>query len=387
MNGRIYDPGLGRFLQADPIIQAPGDTQSYNRYSYVRNNPLVYTDPSGYSWTSFRDNFFKPIVAAAISYVACGPYAAGCYGAMMGAETYRKTGDFGMAVKAGVISGVSYAAFSGIANSGMNPYEAFVVGGLVGGAASYASGGKFGHGFVSAGIGASFGVSSIFKGNVPARVITAMVIGGTATEITGGKFANGAAGAAFGMLISSGVEALDVGSKTGSYSGDELDQKWSFSEKHRLNKLLKKEAALALDIANGELSESALMKAFGKGVDPAEVSAAFSKIGERLSGMTSADIYKMSAAENPGGSALASVAGNKIYVSKMFMRGVMKGMHMGHTLIHETGHLLGGRHVSQDFNIQLGFDPLQDVAREAARGRSTINNPYAYDLYIKEIGR
>ena len=48
MNGRIYDPQLGRMLQADPFIQAPGNTQSYNRYSYVLNNPLAYNDPSGY---------------------------------------------------------------------------------------------------------------------------------------------------------------------------------------------------------------------------------------------------------------------------------------------------------------------------------------------------
>ena len=50
MNGRVYDPSIGRFLSADPHIQAPYNTQSYNRYSYVLNNPLKYTDPSGYSW-------------------------------------------------------------------------------------------------------------------------------------------------------------------------------------------------------------------------------------------------------------------------------------------------------------------------------------------------
>ncbi|CAC9424010.1 hypothetical protein [uncultured Gammaproteobacteria bacterium] len=47
MNGRVYDPQIGRFLSADPYIQAPYNTQSYNRYSYVMNNPLKYTDPSG----------------------------------------------------------------------------------------------------------------------------------------------------------------------------------------------------------------------------------------------------------------------------------------------------------------------------------------------------
>lgn len=48
MNGRVYDPAIGRFLTADPFIQAPDNLQSFNRYAYVLNNPLAYTDPSGY---------------------------------------------------------------------------------------------------------------------------------------------------------------------------------------------------------------------------------------------------------------------------------------------------------------------------------------------------
>jgi RHS repeat-associated protein len=49
MNGRIYDPVLGRFLSPDPFVTSPENPQNYNRYSYVLNNPLKYTDPSGYS--------------------------------------------------------------------------------------------------------------------------------------------------------------------------------------------------------------------------------------------------------------------------------------------------------------------------------------------------
>ena len=48
MNGRAYDYNLGRFLSVDPIIQAPGNSQSLNPYSYIMNNPLAGTDPSGY---------------------------------------------------------------------------------------------------------------------------------------------------------------------------------------------------------------------------------------------------------------------------------------------------------------------------------------------------
>jgi RHS repeat-associated protein len=49
MNGRVYDPQIGRFMSADPIIQDPYHSQAFNRYSYVWNNPLNGTDPSGFA--------------------------------------------------------------------------------------------------------------------------------------------------------------------------------------------------------------------------------------------------------------------------------------------------------------------------------------------------
>ncbi len=47
MNGRMYDPRLGRFLSPDPIVGDPTSSQSWNLYSYVGNNPLSYVDPTG----------------------------------------------------------------------------------------------------------------------------------------------------------------------------------------------------------------------------------------------------------------------------------------------------------------------------------------------------
>ncbi len=47
MNGRVYDPLLGRFLSPDNYVQMPDYTQGLNRYTYGYNNPMVYTDPSG----------------------------------------------------------------------------------------------------------------------------------------------------------------------------------------------------------------------------------------------------------------------------------------------------------------------------------------------------
>jgi RHS repeat-associated protein len=50
MNGRMYDPIVGRFLSPDLFVQAPEFSQSFNRYSYALNNPLKYTDPDGEVW-------------------------------------------------------------------------------------------------------------------------------------------------------------------------------------------------------------------------------------------------------------------------------------------------------------------------------------------------
>lgn len=48
MNGRAYDYQLGRFLSVDPFIQFPANSQSLNPYSYILNNPMAGTDPTGY---------------------------------------------------------------------------------------------------------------------------------------------------------------------------------------------------------------------------------------------------------------------------------------------------------------------------------------------------
>ena len=49
MNGRIYDYNVGRFMSVDPVIQSPTNTQSVNPYSYIMNNPMSGTDPTGYT--------------------------------------------------------------------------------------------------------------------------------------------------------------------------------------------------------------------------------------------------------------------------------------------------------------------------------------------------
>ena len=81
MNGRIYDPMIGRFISADPTIQAPYMSQSLNRYSYVINNPLSLVDPTGYGflsdvWDAIVGfvRFAAPIVIAFVAYAYGAPY-------------------------------------------------------------------------------------------------------------------------------------------------------------------------------------------------------------------------------------------------------------------------------------------------------------------------
>nr|WP_251069043.1 RHS repeat-associated core domain-containing protein [Shewanella sp. NKUCC06_TVS] len=64
MNGRIYDFNVGRFLSVDPFLQFPENSQSANPYSYILNNPMAGTDPTGYACAgsnleSVCDNYFK----------------------------------------------------------------------------------------------------------------------------------------------------------------------------------------------------------------------------------------------------------------------------------------------------------------------------------------
>lgn len=102
MNGRIYDPQLGRFLQADPFIE---DSTTLNRYTYVHNNPLSYNDPTGY--LSWREG-----LSAAISIVG-GIIIPGAGFTMQGLFTAMATGAAAGAVASGSTEGALWGAFSG----------------------------------------------------------------------------------------------------------------------------------------------------------------------------------------------------------------------------------------------------------------------------------
>jgi RHS repeat-associated protein len=69
MNGRLYVPVTGRFLNADPVIDNTGGAQGLNSYTYCLNNPLKYTDPTGYifrrpqefEWVDFSEAYYNAL--------------------------------------------------------------------------------------------------------------------------------------------------------------------------------------------------------------------------------------------------------------------------------------------------------------------------------------
>jgi len=56
-HARYYDGAIGRFISADTVVPQPGNPQDFNRYSYVRNSPLNYRDPSGHAADSYGNRW------------------------------------------------------------------------------------------------------------------------------------------------------------------------------------------------------------------------------------------------------------------------------------------------------------------------------------------
>ncbi|ROQ23367.1 RHS repeat-associated protein [Gallaecimonas pentaromativorans] len=236
MNGRIYDSTVGRFMQADPLVQAPGNLQNYNRYSYVMNNPMTLTDPSGFLFGKigkfFKKNW-KTLAAIAVGYVTFGlgtgiwsltnmgnlalGQAIG-WGAVAGATSgFVATGS----LRGAAYGALSGAVFGGLGMSGLKGFDAFAVSGLAGGVLSTVQGGKFGNGFISAGIGAAVGGQ--FGANPYNQVLGSAVVGGTVSVLTGDKFANGAVSAAFAAALRAEWNSetrLDGNGEPGDISND-----------------------------------------------------------------------------------------------------------------------------------------------------------------------
>ena len=128
LNGRVYDPLLARMTSADPTVTDPMNPQGWNRYSYVGNDPLAFTDPDGYSFAEAGIRFlhrpsahFNPIARALMQDRGHGcpeprlaglglagaslAFASAAGGAMI--VTGISAGNLRQTLKAGLIAGVT----------------------------------------------------------------------------------------------------------------------------------------------------------------------------------------------------------------------------------------------------------------------------------------
>jgi RHS repeat-associated protein len=280
MNGRVYDPTLGRFLSADPNMQFPKNMQNYNRYSYVVNNPLSYTDPSGFFLKKLFKSIAKPLQAAVKAFsgalknpyvrlalgIAAAAFTAGAaYGAYISnalntvgfngltAATFTTAkvvagaaggfvgglvasgGDLRAAAVGGITGGAAgfigaSSAFNGGPTIFGNTAKRVVAHGVVGGASAEAQGGKFGQGFVSGAFNKAVAspIQNNFQGNPIGGGIASAIVGGTASVLSGGKFANAARTSAFAYLFNEASGTLQRAASSIKSLGSRLFQEIRF---------------------------------------------------------------------------------------------------------------------------------------------------------------
>ncbi|MEP7097713.1 MAG: RHS repeat-associated core domain-containing protein, partial [Dokdonella sp.] len=157
MNGRIYDPRLARFIQADPFVSNAANLQSYNRYSYVLNNPMMTTDPTGY-WGHRQQGYVRQAVAIVIA-VYTGYYYSGAALAGSGdaVATEVAAGFASGYIASGNLNGAVIGAFSAGLDIGIAAYvpagaATYGAHALEGGVVAQLQGGRFGHGFITGGL-------------------------------------------------------------------------------------------------------------------------------------------------------------------------------------------------------------------------------------------
>lgn len=224
MNGRIYDAKLGRFLQADPFVQAVQNSQSLNRYSYVLNNPLSYTDPSGFFFKSLFKafkNFFVQVVARVVVNALLPGVGAfvGSFlsGFLAGAIT-------GGSLKAGFFAGLQAGLAYGVGSlkfTGLTSFQSLAVRSLIHGVAqgaiTKAAGGSFRDGFIGAAAGSLSTALPQLSSAPLVQAAQAAVVGGTVSELAGGSFANGAYSATFVFLFNHLAHAEEQGGGRNGY--------------------------------------------------------------------------------------------------------------------------------------------------------------------------
>ncbi len=222
MNGRVYNPTIGRFLSADPLIPDATNSQALNRYSYVLNNPLSLIDPSGHSWWSKKVKpFFKKywrtilaIVAAVVLQQFLLPQILGGFTSLSAAQAGAISGGVTGGVTNVIATGDPKSFFKGVVTGALSGGIAgssslgwggkALANGAVGGTLNAVNGGEFQDGFLAAGFSSLAG--NLYKApDIWSGTAVGAVTGGIAAELGGGKFRHGAYTSAFAYATSYGA--------------------------------------------------------------------------------------------------------------------------------------------------------------------------------------
>ncbi|MGC4013393.1 MAG: RHS repeat-associated core domain-containing protein [Luteolibacter sp.] len=132
MNGRIYDAEIGRFLSPDPYVQVPEWSQNFNRYSYVLNNPLSKTDPTGHKISGIGA-LIAMVVIAVVAFYAAAAFVSAALPGLTSATTvtgFTGVGDAVVGGLSGMAIGGANCAIQG--GSGSDIVKAAIVGGISG---------------------------------------------------------------------------------------------------------------------------------------------------------------------------------------------------------------------------------------------------------------
>ena len=188
MNGRIYDPALGRFLQVDPFIQDPENPQSWNAYTYVFNNPLRYTDPSGMLGVEERQWLGAIVaivaIAAGQSWISQATFSSSLMANAALVGMYAAAGAASGAISTQSLRGGLLGAMTSVMTAGMgismgaNPALRIGMMALTGGVMARLQGGDFGSAFLSAGLIAAFMPSVGRIVNDLSRTLVGALVGG-----------------------------------------------------------------------------------------------------------------------------------------------------------------------------------------------------------------
>ncbi len=246
MNGRLYDPSLGRMCGADPYVQTPENLQNYNRYSYVLNNPLSQIDPSGHiiiglilALGAAIIGAIGAVISAVVAFVAYLAVLAAQFVVMVVGAAAKAFGAMGGALMAAAKAGIAKVAagvtlkkigLGALISATYNGVQTAINGGsfsdilkaaaigAVTGAVGAVTGG-FLHGFGEA-IGGALGKAGMNKlaAKVAGKIIHAGahgLAGGGMTAAQGGSFQDGFIGSAIGAGVSAvtgsipGLDALE----------------------------------------------------------------------------------------------------------------------------------------------------------------------------------